>query len=313
MTVHQLFKNSLLSFLMSLCFFSFIVSAEEKSEIDSEVVTVKSDSIVVAEEKDAVVDDRVTITSELLEIEEPSMLPSSYFYFLKSWSENLSLFFTFDEIKEANKRLEYANERFIEIKKMMEDKKQKYNDVKKSLENFEKQYKEIFQIFKDYKEEDMKKEEVQDFQEYLVKSLLLREAMIAEMEDDMPEDIKGEVYQSEKMSYQGTIEILKKSISTIDKIKMLFSDTLKKFDSALKSTYKQAFSVVFNLNSVVFSKAEGIMEAFQNLTKEMYGDTLTTEYDEINLEMKDSLNKTEKDSNDIIKGVEDIVGESLEN
>ena len=51
---------------------------------------------------------------------DPGVLPDSPFYFLKSWSESIQLFFTFDAERKAEQYLHLAEVRLAEYEKMLE-------------------------------------------------------------------------------------------------------------------------------------------------------------------------------------------------
>ena len=61
--------------------------------------------------------------------------PGSFFYFLDTTFENISLFFTFNSENKAKKALEYADERLAEIEAVAEEKNP--NAVKTAIANYE--------------------------------------------------------------------------------------------------------------------------------------------------------------------------------
>src|SRR3990167_11007107 len=57
------------------------------------------------------------ITTQDLEVEDPGMLPTSPFYFLKNWTRTIKRTITFDQTKKAELELEIINQQAAEIKK----------------------------------------------------------------------------------------------------------------------------------------------------------------------------------------------------
>lgn len=76
------------------------------------------------------------ITTADLEVENPGILPSSPFYFLKEWRRQIQNFFTFDPVKKAQQQLEQANERAAEIKKLEEVAPSNIEAISKAIENY---------------------------------------------------------------------------------------------------------------------------------------------------------------------------------
>lgn len=98
-----------------------------------------SSGIVLAQEEiispEALEDQAVTAAD--LGISPPTTLPNSPFYFLKNWQRGLSLFFTFNPLKKAEKQLSQADEKMIEAKKIAQQ-TGKEQIVVKAMEKYQK-------------------------------------------------------------------------------------------------------------------------------------------------------------------------------
>lgn len=77
------------------------------------------------------------ITTKDLGVENPGILPSSPFYFLKEWKRGLTKLFTTDPAKKAQLELNEANERAAEIKKMEETAPQKISAISKAITKYQ--------------------------------------------------------------------------------------------------------------------------------------------------------------------------------
>ncbi len=78
------------------------------------------------------------ITTEDLGVENPGILPSSPFYFLKEWQRGIKKIFTFDPVKKAELELEESNERAAEIKKLEEITPSNIEAITKAATNYQK-------------------------------------------------------------------------------------------------------------------------------------------------------------------------------
>jgi len=77
------------------------------------------------------------ITTKDLGVENPGILPSSPFYFLKEWRRGIKKIFTFDPVKKAELELEEANERAAEIKKLEEIAPSNIEAITKAAANYQ--------------------------------------------------------------------------------------------------------------------------------------------------------------------------------
>ena len=77
------------------------------------------------------------VTYEALGAEEPSLLPSSPFYFLKEWKRKISLVFTFSAVKKAEKELQFASERAAELKALTEKDAHNIEAMTRALTNYQ--------------------------------------------------------------------------------------------------------------------------------------------------------------------------------
>lgn len=87
-------------------------------------------SVVVFAQTDAA-------TADNLGVENPGILPSSPFYFLKEWQRGIAKFFTPDSTKKAELDLQEMNQRAAEIKKMEETNSQNTSALSKAIEKYQ--------------------------------------------------------------------------------------------------------------------------------------------------------------------------------
>lgn len=79
------------------------------------------------------------IQAKDLGIEEPKVLPGSFFYSFKNIARGLRSAFTFNPFKKADLKLRFVNERLIEAKKLAEIQPEETKTLGKALENYQKE------------------------------------------------------------------------------------------------------------------------------------------------------------------------------
>src|SRR3989344_5959300 len=92
---------------------------------------------VAAQEADGSLEEEIqaeVVTNEDLGVEDPGLLPTSRFYFLKNWGRGVQTFFSFGAEKKANLELKIANEKAAELKKVAEQSSTEATE--KALENY---------------------------------------------------------------------------------------------------------------------------------------------------------------------------------
>lgn len=117
MTRKLLFTSLILAFTSFFVFLSFSVAVAQVSDGASTV-----------EE----------ITRSDLGVENPGILPTNPFYFIKEWGRSIKMFFTFNRVSKAEYELKIANQKAAELKKVEELKANDTEALTKALENYNK-------------------------------------------------------------------------------------------------------------------------------------------------------------------------------
>lgn len=109
-------------FLLSTILFLFIgVSHQTSAATDTSAEQIiKEETIIVAD----------------LEVDEPTFLPSSRFYFFKNFTRGVKRFFTFNPIKKAELELQFADEKIAETKKLAEKEPGETGAIERAVENY---------------------------------------------------------------------------------------------------------------------------------------------------------------------------------
>lgn len=71
-----------------------------------------------------------------INVEEPTLLPSSPIYFFKNWGRGMRKFFTFNPVKKAELELRFADEKIAETKKLADASPEKTKAIENAIENY---------------------------------------------------------------------------------------------------------------------------------------------------------------------------------
>ena len=84
--------------------------------------------------KSIIQEERITLKD--LEVKEPTLLPSSPFYFLKNWSRGIRKLITFDPVKKAELELRETDEKIAEAKKLTEVTPERTEAILRAIDNY---------------------------------------------------------------------------------------------------------------------------------------------------------------------------------
>jgi len=176
--------------------FSYFVLAQETTTIQS-----------TTSSQEAVIDEEVDLSE--LEVEEPTILPDSPFYFLKKWQRGIRSFFTFNPVKKAELRLRFASEKLLEAKKLAEKKKAS-EILEKATENYEKEMEEIKDIIEKFKEKASENPEIGKFLDKFIKQQVLHEKILQKLEDAVPEQALERIRETRERHLRRFSEVMEK-------------------------------------------------------------------------------------------------------
>ncbi len=140
---------------------------------------------------------KTTAQAEFLETYQPTLLPDSPLYFLKTWWENIQLFFTFKEQAKADLYLKLANKRLIEAQKLTE--KGKIELAQKILNKFQERMEKAISKLEALKETDKKEILIEKLKENLSR----QQAVLEKVYDKVAVEAKEAILQAQLKSRQG--------------------------------------------------------------------------------------------------------------
>ncbi len=143
------------------------------------------------------------VKAQTNDLPEPGMLPDSPFYFLKSWSEGIGTFFTFGEIKKAERFLNLSGKRLAEAKALAE--KDNTEDASRAIERYEEQLERALQRAERGKEKGLDTDEVL---ERISEAILKHQGVLADVYEKVPEEARAGIERAMENSMRGHEEAL---------------------------------------------------------------------------------------------------------
>ena len=125
------------------------------------------------------------------DLPKPGMLPDSSFYFLKSWKEGIGTFFTFGDLKKAERFLNLSEKRLAEAEALAD--KNKSEMAERAVERYQEQLNLALAKAEEAKAEGL------DADEDLAKvseATLKHQAVLAEVYEKVPEQAKEAIQQA---------------------------------------------------------------------------------------------------------------------
>ncbi|PIZ56096.1 hypothetical protein COY23_03590 [bacterium (Candidatus Torokbacteria) CG_4_10_14_0_2_um_filter_35_8] len=125
------------------------------------------------------------------DLPKPGMLPDSSFYFLKSWKEGIGTFFTFGDLKKAERFLNLSEKRLAEAEALAD--KNKSEMAERAVERYQEQLNLALAKAEEAKAEGL------DADEVLAKvseATLKHQAVLAEVYEKVPEQAKEAIQQA---------------------------------------------------------------------------------------------------------------------
>ncbi len=178
-------------FALSLvAFFVLASSAIAQTTIQTAITTTATSAAVIANQTSTAdasqeVNADENVSAQELGIPNPTLLPNSPFYFLKSWWHGVHLFFTFNPIKKAELRMNYASEHLLEAKKLAKETKDP-KVIEKAMNNYEGEMNNIGKIVSQLKEKANQSSTTGKFLDKFIKQQILHQKILENLETHVP-------------------------------------------------------------------------------------------------------------------------------
>jgi len=182
---------------------------------------------------------------ELAEITDVSILPDSPWYVLKTWWEEVQIFFTFDSVKKAEFHTKLATRRVVEAKKLVEKGKTEF--AEQHLWKFRNRLEKALQKTEQAQE---KGKNVDELIEKLQANNIRQQEVLSEVYEKVPDSAKEAVLSAMEKSAEGienSMEKVQKSEQALE-FKAELKNRIKNFNTnkALEIREKLELKGVFN-------------------------------------------------------------------
>ena len=138
------------------------------------------------------------VKAQEVELPDPGMLPTSPVYFLKSWSEGIRTFFTFGQLRKAERFFELSEIRLAEIEAVVE--KADEDTLEKFLAKYEKQLGLALEKAEQAKEKGL---DVEELLEKIAQATMKHQEVLTLVYDRAPEQAKEAIRMAKQQSLQG--------------------------------------------------------------------------------------------------------------
>ena len=175
---------------------------------------------------------------------EPTVLPTSRFYFLKNLWRGINLFVTRDPAKKAELNLKYANEKLMEVKKMIENRETKAEIIEKQLKNYQndlEKTKEQIEKLKENKEAIKEK-----LQEKYIEHSLKQQMVLQKLANQVPADVYEKIEENRQQHLEKLGEVMAKVAEKQD-IVVRTQEIVQKIIEAKPTVPIQAVEIFKNL------------------------------------------------------------------
>lgn len=125
------------------------------------------------------------IQAKDLGVTEPTILPTSPFYFLKSLSRNIQSLITLDPVKKAELKEKFANEKLIEAKKVIESGATK-QAIEKAINNYQKETSEVQKAVEKIKTTAETSVQTGKFLDKFIQQQTLQQQILQKLETQVP-------------------------------------------------------------------------------------------------------------------------------
>lgn len=178
-----------------------------------------------------------TVTAEELGVKEPTLLPDSSFYFLKSWRRGLRSIFTRDPAKKAELKLKYASEKLLEARKLS-DKKKKPEILIKAAENFREEMERVKAQVDKIGETASNSPKVASFLDKFIQKQVLYQKILDKLEENVPEGVFEKIRAIKEIQLVRFGEVMEK-LEDKEQIKTRIEKNLKQLKGSAFKNVKE--------------------------------------------------------------------------
>lgn len=203
-----------------------------------------------------------------LDVENPTLLPDSPFYFVKSWSRGIQSFFAFDPVTKVELKQRFANEKLIEVKKMVTENKAT-EAVNKAVENYKKEVEDIGKVTEDIKEKAETNEKVASFLDKYIQQQTLHQRLLQKLEEQVPPDAFAKIQEARERHLEKFGEVMNRLEEDKEKMRERLEKNLEETKGSDFKEFKN-LEVLKNLEEKAPEQAkEALQKARENTLKRL--------------------------------------------
>lgn len=235
-------KFILLIFALYLVFNEGMILAQKETMSISVAESVKMDEDVQPQQ---------------LEIQQPTLLPDSSFYFLKNWARGIQEVVTFNPVKRVELKLKVANEKLMEMKAMAK----KTNEpelLEKATENYQQEMEKVKQKAQKIKQTAQESPEVNKFMDKFVSQQILHQKLLQKLESQVPTQALAKIQEARETHLENFKDVM---LKLEDKEKI--SERLEKVLEAQRGSEFKDFKNLEVLKSLEEKMPEAAKTAIQ--------------------------------------------------
>lgn len=177
------------------------------------------------------------VTAEDLDIQEPKLLPSNPFYFLKTWGREIQSAFTFNPVKKAELRKRFANEKLIELKKVVE-RTERPEAIKRATDNYQAEVVRVKKAVERIKQTTDENPEVNKFLDKHIQQQILHYRLLTKLEGQVPAEAFAKIKEAREAHLEKFGEVMVKLETKIENIGQRLEDNIKKIKGSEFKDFK---------------------------------------------------------------------------
>lgn len=226
------YKYPLLCIAATLIFTLSGVATVQAQDTNGEPEVVEVDTSQEQAPEEIATDEEVT--TEDLGVEEGTMLPTSRFYFLKSWRRSVDLALTRDPVKKVEKRLQFANEKIAEAQRVVDEKlidnPEAAEKAAKIIEHAQEDIERASERIEKF--EDKSDEKVKKLVQKMAKNQIQHQKVFDKIEkrfddhDLIPDQFVGRMNDLKSKVAQATAHAMVNGVENSDQIRVAFEDAM---------------------------------------------------------------------------------------
>ncbi|MDP2950827.1 MAG: DUF5667 domain-containing protein, partial [bacterium] len=187
------------------------------------------------------------VSADDLGVAEPTLLPTSRFYFLKDWWRGVKSAFTFGQEKKAELKLQFASERLLEVKELAKQNKEEY--MEKAMEKYGQELDKIKEIADKIKGNASTSERVSKFLDKYANQQVLHNEIINKIKENAPADVAEKIEQQREQHLERFGEVMDKLETRQEKVQERVENALQNAQEKIENFQNRKGEILEKIES----------------------------------------------------------------